>query len=263
MYKCFIFEKYNIIMKNFITVICLITGLFGFSQSKIDTLVFNKLNEYRSSLCYLKSSEIKSQHKFKSNKLYITKIYGKRSKSKVDTIDVSTIVIVNVYDSDFKKFRDTIFYFPISKKDIVGGRKLDSLKFDNILYKASENHTSFLIDTNKILIKKGLMFATHEQPKKEFKTSSDRYKYYGGNGSTLENAQIGDSKNLKDLSDENLEVIAIGIISNWKISKLHNENMINIDVNSTAVCVKFIQSKSGLVNVINYKSISTMMFIKK
>lgn len=249
-------------MKNFITFICLIVSLFGLSQTKIDTLVLNKLNEYRSSLCYVKSSEIKSQHKFKSNKLYLTKTYGKK-KSKVDTIDVSTMVIINGYDSDFNKFKDTVFYFPISKKDIVNGKILDSLKFDNTLYKACENHTSFLIDTNKILVKSGSMFLTHEQPKKEFKTSSDRYKYYGGVCSTSENVQIGKSRNFTDLTDENLQIIADDIILNWKMSKFHNENMINVDINSTAVSVQFITLKSGLVGITNFTPMSTMLFIKK
>ena len=39
--------------------------------------------------------------------------------------------------------------------------------------------------------------------------------------------------------------------------------MINIDVNYSAVCTKFIETKSGLKDIKNYTPLSTMVLIKK
>jgi uncharacterized protein YkwD len=139
---------------------------------------------------------------------------------------------------------------------------LDKLNFDTIAYKAAENHSNFLVDTNKILIKNGSLFLTHEQPQKKFKGVSERYKYFGGSGLTFENVQIGVSRNFKD-KNENLEIIATDIINGWEKSKYHNENMINIDVNYSAVCTKFIESSSGFKDKYYIIPFSTMVLIKK
>lgn len=247
-------------MKNLLVLIFLVFTFSLFSQTRLDSLVFNKLNEYRSSLSYIKASEIKLDYEFKKDEIYIkTKINKK--KIKIDTIKVLTLVLIKSYDSDAKLLKDTIFYFSINDKDIIGGKFLTKLNFDPIAYKAAENHSSFLVDTNKLL--KGVMFLTHEQTKKEFKDVSDRYKYFGGVGLTFENVQISKSKNFKYLNDTNLDIIATQIIKGWKESKAHNENMLNIDINYSAVSTKFIESKSGFKDVENYTPFSTMVLIKK
>jgi hypothetical protein len=243
-------------MKNLLVLIFLVFTPFLFSQTRLDSLVFNKLNEYRNSISYIKASEIKLDYKFKKDEIYI------KTKIKIDTIKVLTFVLIKSYDSD-AKLLDTIFYFSINDKDIIGAKCLDKLNFDPIAYKAAENHSSFLVDTNKILIKTGSLFLTHEQTKKEFKGVSDRYKYFGGVGSTFENVDDSKSKNFKDLNDTNLDIIATQIIKDWKESKLHNENMLNIDINYSAVSTKFIESNSGFKGIKNYTPFSTMVLVKK
>ena len=257
-------------MKNILSLILLVFTFSLFSQTRLDSLVFNKLNEYRSSLSYIKASDIKLNYKFKKDEIYI-KTKTDKNKFKIDTVKVITLILIKSYDSDAKLSKDTIFYFSINDKDIIGAKCLDKLNFDPIAYKAAENHSNFLVDTNKILIKvdtnkilikNGSLFLTHEQPQKNFKGVSERYKYFGGSGLTFENAQIGFSRNFQD-KNENLEIIATDIINDWKKSKYHNENMINIDVNYSAVCTKFIETKSGLKDIKNYTPLSTMVLIKK
>jgi hypothetical protein len=244
------------------TLIFIFTTIISISQTSLDTLVFNRLNEYRSSLSYIRARDIQYQYTFEKDEIYVRKQIGKK-KFKVDTVKVLTMVLKNSYDSDYKKFKDTIFYFSIDQKDIIDGNALSKLYFDPIAYKAAENHSKFLVDTNIILLKKGSLFLTHEQPKQIFKGPSERYKYFGGSGLTFENAQIGTSRNFEDLNYKNLEIMATDIINLWKSSKGHNENMINIDVNYSAVCTRLIESNSGVRNIKNYKPFSTMVLIKK
>lgn len=243
-------------MKNLLVLIFLVFNFGLFSQTRLDSLVFNKLNEYRSSLSYIKASEIKLDYEFKKDKIYIkTKINKK--KIKIDTIKVLTFVLIKSYDSDAKLLKDTILYFSINDKDIIGAKCLNKLNFDPIAYKAAENHSSFLVDTNKLL--KGIMFLTHEQTKKEFKDVSHRYKYFGGVGLTFENIQ---HLNFFE-NDTNLDIIATQIIKSWKESEPHNENMINIDVNYSAVSTKFIESSSVFKDKYYIIPFSTMVLIKK
>jgi hypothetical protein len=249
-------------MKNFTSILLILLTFISYSQTKLDTLVFNKLNEYRSSLSYIKASEIQYQYKFKKDEIYIKKQISRR-KIKIDTVKVLTMVLKDSYNSDYKKIKDTIFYFSINQKDIIGGKVLNKLEFDGIAYKAAENHSNFLLDTNKLLLKKGRLFLTHEQPQNIFKSVQERYKYFGGYGLAFENAQIGKSRNFKDLNYENLEIIATDIINGWKESKYHNENMINIDINYSSVCTKFIEGSSGFKDLKNYTPLSTMVLIKK
>ena len=259
MYIC----KKEIKMKTLATLIFILVTFILNAQTSLDTLVFNKVNEYRSSLSYIKANDIQYEYSIKKDEIYVKKQIG-RKKFKIDTVKVLTMVLKNSYDSDYKKIKDTIFYFSINQKDIIGGKVLNRLEFDTIAYRAAENHSNFLVDTNKILIKTGSLLLTHEQPQKKFKGVFERYKYFGGSGLTFENAQIGVSRNFKDKNEkENLEIIATDIINGWKESKYHNENMINIDVNYSAVCTKFIETKSGFKDIKNYKSFSTMVIIKK
>ena len=248
-------------MKNILSLILLVFTFSLFSQTRLDSLVFNKLNEYRSSLSYIKASDIKLNYKFKKDEIYI-KTKTDKNKFKIDTVKVITLILIKSYDSYAKLSKDTIFYFSINDKDIIGAKCLDKLNFDPIAYKAAENHSNFLVDTNKILIKNGSLFLTHEQPQINFKGVSERYKYFGGSGLTFENVQIGVSRNFKD-KNENLEIISTDIINGWEKSKYHNENMINIDVNYSAVCTKFIETKSGLKDIKNYTPLATMVLIKK
>jgi hypothetical protein len=248
-------------MKNILSLILLVFTFSLFSQTRLDSLVFNKLNEYRSSLSYIKASDIKLNYKFKKDEIYI-KTKTDKNKFKIDTVKVLYKVIIDTYvlcDSKYKKVIDTIFYFSINDKDIIGTKCLDKLNFDTIAYKAAENHSNFLVDTNKILIKNGSLFLTHEQPQKEFKGVSERYKYFGGYGLTFENVQ---HLNFFE-NDTNLDIIATQIIKSWKESKYHNENMINIDVNYSAVCTKFIESSSGFKDKYYIIPFSTMVLIKK
>jgi len=128
-------------------------------------------------------------------------------------------------ESRFVSKLDSILFNKINEYRV--SKNLKELKWDSIAQKESKHHDIYLENTLKT---RGTIGHSEDSP--IFESSNDRYKYYGGNGWTLEVVMFSTYV----LKNGEYDRLATFILDCWKKSDGHNKAILKSSANYGGGC---------------------------
>ena len=153
---------------------------------------------------------------------------------------------------------DILVFEKVNQYRIEKGLK--EVKFDTSCYKASKHHTSYLYRKNISVWPKS--FCGHSED--TLVDFTNRYEFYSPKNRYLHLAEVAlsISKNYKVSDTLFLEKMSTEIVNGWKSSPSHNKILLGSDFVFSGVNCQYFTKPCGINSILNYRIVSTMLFVK-
>ena len=164
---------------------------------------------------------------------------------------ITLILIITTFLSYSQTKLDSLILNEINDYRLSKG--IERVDFDTIAFKCSS------VQSNTMSVKGYIGHNNYG----EFKTLSDRFKFFGGD---IRNYKIAEVCNFISINAKNdsvyLKKIAIKVVNSWSNSEEHNKILLDIKYNFVGVSSKAFKNKTGLKNFTHYQVYSTAVFVK-
>lgn len=159
---------------------------------------------------------------------------------------IQTLFLLLISIVSFSQTRlDSLVLIEINSYRISKG--LDSVKYSDINFKASNHHSKYLVRTGKIGHTEDTLVST-----------SDRVKFYGGRSTHIGENVSSLSLNVKDSDDQYLNKISKSIVKSWMESPEHNRILLSNFKFAGVSCITTKKS-TGIKGWSNISVVSTLV----